>query len=114
MTTLPLSHPDRTDAGFRPLKALHHFRRLIADKEDTEQVFHIIDALRDKRFGRSVERFFTTTEGRRIIAEGPYLPALPDDHDELRRLPEGSVRSEEGRVGKECVSTCGSRWAPHH
>src|SRR3546814_7662377 len=43
MTTLPLSHPDRTDAGFRPLKALHHFRRLIADKEDTEQVFHIID-----------------------------------------------------------------------
>src|SRR3546814_1162821 len=91
MTTLPLSHPDRTDAGFRPLKALHHFRRLIADKEDTEQVFHIIDALRDKRFGRSVERFFTTPEGRRILAERPYLPALLDDHDALRTLPEGSV-----------------------
>src|SRR3546814_1983048 len=53
MTTLPLSHPDRTDTGFRPFKALRHFRTLIADKEDTEQVFHIIDALRDKRFGRS-------------------------------------------------------------
>src|SRR3546814_4703770 len=23
-------------------------------------------------------------------------------------------RSEERRVGKECVSTCRSRWAPHH
>src|SRR3546814_15516594 len=23
-------------------------------------------------------------------------------------------RSEERRVGKECVSTCGSRWAPYH
>src|SRR3546814_3262088 len=23
------------------------------------------------------------------------------------------VRSEERRVGKECVSTCRSRWAPH-
>src|SRR3546814_18573507 len=25
-----------------------------------------------------------------------------------------SVRSEERRVGKECVSTCRSRWAPYH
>src|SRR3546814_11839673 len=24
------------------------------------------------------------------------------------------VRSEERRVGKECGSTCSSRWAPHH
>src|SRR3546814_17274140 len=23
-------------------------------------------------------------------------------------------RSEESRVGKECVSTCRSRWSPHH
>src|SRR3546814_13498249 len=26
----------------------------------------------------------------------------------------GRGRSEERRVGKECVSTCRSRWAPHH
>src|SRR3546814_12431489 len=25
-----------------------------------------------------------------------------------------AVRSEERRVGKECVSTCESRWAPYH
>src|SRR3546814_18915558 len=25
-----------------------------------------------------------------------------------------SERSEERRVGKECVSTCRSRWSPHH
>src|SRR3546814_20281808 len=25
-----------------------------------------------------------------------------------------SQRSEERRVGKECVSTCRSRWSPHH
>ena len=24
------------------------------------------------------------------------------------------VRSEERRVGKECVSTCRSRWSPYH
>src|SRR3546814_4878632 len=25
-----------------------------------------------------------------------------------------SMRSEERRVGKECVSTCRSRWSPYH
>src|SRR3546814_12637873 len=25
-----------------------------------------------------------------------------------------NVRSEERRVGKECVSTCRSRWSPYH
>src|SRR3546814_12980587 len=27
---------------------------------------------------------------------------------------DGSVRSEERRVGKECVSTCRSRWSPYN
>src|SRR3546814_9224944 len=26
----------------------------------------------------------------------------------------GGMRSEERRVGKECVSTCRSRWSPYH
>src|SRR3546814_4248723 len=30
------------------------------------------------------------------------------------RTPGTSRRSEERRVGKECVSTCRSRWAPAH
>src|SRR3546814_15131429 len=28
--------------------------------------------------------------------------------------PFTSLRSDERRVGKECVSTCRSRWAPYH
>src|SRR3546814_13477380 len=31
-----------------------------------------------------------------------------------RRIKEGEIRSEERRVGKECVSTCRSRWSPYH
>src|SRR3546814_14791270 len=30
------------------------------------------------------------------------------------RLADEIVRSEERRVGKECVSTCRSRWSPYH
>src|SRR3546814_4687789 len=29
-------------------------------------------------------------------------------------LADGLARSEERRVGKECVSTCRSRWSPYH
>src|SRR3546814_14028207 len=31
-----------------------------------------------------------------------------------RTMHEQSERSEERRVGKECVSTCRSRWSPYH
>src|SRR3546814_12286975 len=40
----------------------------------------------------------------------PYADVPPDD-------PYGGMdwdRSEERRVGKECVSTCRSRWSPYH
>src|SRR3546814_11670319 len=33
--------------------------------------------------------------------------------DRLKRLDQAG-RSEERRVGKECVSTCRSRWSPYH
>src|SRR3546814_13898864 len=32
----------------------------------------------------------------------------------LQAVLAGEVRSEERRVGKECVSTCRSRWSPYH
>src|SRR3546814_14222277 len=32
----------------------------------------------------------------------PHMPVVKD------------LRSEERRVGKECVSTCRSRWSPYH
>src|SRR3546814_14271709 len=40
----------------------------------------------------------------------------PGDDDVLDKVVADFVakRSEERRVGKECVSTCRSRWAPDH
>src|SRR3546814_15338461 len=34
--------------------------------------------------------------------------------ERFRRLLKSFDRSEERRVGKECVSTCRSRWSPYH
>src|SRR3546814_13819344 len=36
------------------------------------------------------------------------------DYRNPRRPRELAHRSEERRVGKECVSTCRSRWSPYH
>src|SRR3546814_13864314 len=38
---------------------------------------------------------------------------VPYDRTEAR-LTQSWHRSEERRVGKECVSTCRSRWSPYH
>src|SRR3546814_3834256 len=35
-------------------------------------------------------------------------------HRALLRAVDVEARSEERRVGKECVSTCRSRWSPYH
>src|SRR3546814_19444935 len=40
----------------------------------------------------------------------PVVLAVDDDHV----LGAADDRSEERRVGKECVSTCRSRWWPYH
>src|SRR3546814_15748608 len=32
----------------------------------------------------------------------------------MHNLSDEVLRSEERRVGKECVSTCRSRWSPYH
>src|SRR3546814_9038081 len=44
------------------------------------------------------------------------LPCSPPQCCRLqaRCLVPGCPRSEERRVGKECVSTCRSRWSPYH
>src|SRR3546814_9187879 len=47
-------------------------------------------------------------ESRQV--RGWHESARLDVHDPAQPL----LRSEERRVGKECVSTCRSRWSPNH
>src|SRR3546814_2556529 len=41
-------------------------------------------------------------------------PTYPPRALEFSGLVRNTGRSEERRVGKECVSTCRSRWSPYH
>ncbi|WP_164118006.1 Coq4 family protein [Sphingorhabdus sp. Alg239-R122] len=91
MTDLPLIHPDRPGARLRPVKAFQHFRKLVADKEDTEQVFHVTNYLRGKRYVKEAGAFLKTPLAKRLRESGEYLPNLLDDHDVLRKMPAGSL-----------------------
>src|SRR3546814_19982104 len=50
--------------------------------------------------------------GRQIFFGDGLQPFLRDVDGVLAIV--GEQRSEERRVGKECVSTCRSRWSPYH
>src|SRR3546814_19353123 len=45
---------------------------------------------------------------------GPIKYAILPQHLQDDEVLSGTGRSEERRVGKECVSTCRSRWSPYH
>src|SRR3546814_7192109 len=51
--------------------------------------------------------------GPRRGLEGELRDHLPAGR-QARRRGRRLARSEERRVGKECVSTCRTRWSPYH
>jgi ubiquinone biosynthesis protein COQ4 len=91
MTAIPFHHPERKDTEFRPFKAWGHFRKLIADKEDTEQVFHIIAALRGSKFRKIASKFWHSEKGQQILGSNQRLIDILDDHETIRKLPAGTV-----------------------
>lgn len=83
--------PAREKPRFRPIEAMRRMQKLIADKEDTEQVFHIISALNGNHMLKEMEAFAATEAGAARIEQRRYLPPILDNHDELLTLPEGTV-----------------------
>ena len=49
-----------------------------------------------------------------LLAGRCRIYALARDPGRFALLRALGVRSEERRVGKECVSLCRSRWSPYH
>src|SRR3546814_11879096 len=89
-----------------------------------DDALHATVALRECRnasmvFAQEVRRgdrlLLAATVRIAVLAASTFRPRpLPDAlYDTLKDLEERD-RSEERRVGKECVSTCRSRWARYH
>jgi ubiquinone biosynthesis protein COQ4 len=91
LATAPFLAPTRPPHAFRPLAAWGHFRKLVADKEDTAQVFYMGECLPSPRNRAMAEAFCASARGQALMASEAYLPDLLDDHEALLALPEGSV-----------------------
>jgi len=87
----PYIHPERPIPRRKPLKAWRHMQKLIADKEDTAQVFHIIEALNGKSNRKDFARFMRSDTGPSLLKKRTFLPDILDDHAPLKALPKGSV-----------------------
>ena len=75
----------------QPMRALRAFRRLVADKEDTRQVFEIMSAMAGKSVPRGYARLLKTPEGGRQAYLARELADRLQDRDWLASLPAGSV-----------------------
>jgi ubiquinone biosynthesis protein COQ4 len=118
LADLPLIAPDRKVSGFRPLKVLQHFGKLVEDKEDTEQVFHIIEATKGRRSHAQARGFIQSHEGQRFLAEGTDIPAMLDDHARWADCGPNTVAANYiAFMKREGLSAAGlvaesHRWAP--
>lgn len=91
---VPYIDPARQRSRIKPLKAWKHMQNLIADKEDTAQVFHIIEALNGNVKLNDFNRFMASENGPSLLAERSDLPTMLDNHGPLEELPEGTVGRE--------------------
>ena len=87
----PFIDPARPKPRFRPLKAMGHMNKLLADKEDTQQVFHIIEALNGNALRRNFQRFLETSNGQARFAARRDLAPLMDNHAGFGTLAPDSV-----------------------
>src|SRR5258705_13031790 len=85
----PMSQP--TDTRQHPIAAYRAVRKLMQNREDTRQVFLLIDALRGKTTLRQLARFRQTEFGQRALAERRRLFDRLEDWETLNALPAAPV-----------------------
>jgi ubiquinone biosynthesis protein COQ4 len=78
------------DTRLRPFEAVRAVRHLMANPEDTSQVFTIFRALRGKSGIKAFNRFAGSATGARVLRERRQLLTTLSDRARLQELPEES------------------------
>jgi ubiquinone biosynthesis protein COQ4 len=87
---VPIVHPERQRPRLNFVKAWRHFSNVLKDKEQTDELIGVFDALPWRGVGEAASAFLATERGRAIFRAEPHLPDILDDHTALRRTPKGS------------------------
>src|SRR3546814_18054645 len=98
---------DEPSQGLAPLIVHEVFKVIAATRNEGTSILLIEQNVRAAV--EVADRAYVLDDGR-IVYEGSAVE-FGKDEERVRAL---AGRSEERRVGKECVSTCRSRWSPDH
>src|SRR3546814_2703088 len=97
-------NPERMEAEAAATKSSNEQYRITTDADRTRPTFSNAEILETTARATAVERDPAAfLEGEEMSSASGSCTPLPP-----------ATRSEERRVGKECVSTCRSRWSPYH
>src|SRR5207245_7836705 len=83
--------PQPASTRLHPIAALRAVRALMRNREDTRQVFLLMEALRGTTTLRQLARFKASEAGRAMLAERRSLLARLTDRAALATLPTGSL-----------------------
>lgn len=82
---------DLPSLKLQPRRALAALRKLIANPDDTSQVFTIIESLSGRAPLRVLRRFRKDPSGKRLLETRADIRPLLLDHAKLSRMPRGSL-----------------------
>jgi ubiquinone biosynthesis protein COQ4 len=81
----------------QPLEAIKAIQILLANPDDTSQVFRIIRALTGNSYERLFQKVLADPQGRQILDEKRDILPLLEDREALRALPDGTLGREYAR-----------------
>src|SRR3546814_12256147 len=103
----------RTNRSLAPYRAalISEIQQLLAALFARQWPGTVVSGVRRVGGGASKEQFFFTLT--HAGGDEEFLLRM-DPRSAITETDRARERSEERRVGKECVSTCRSRWSPYH
>src|SRR3546814_1301978 len=103
----------QAEAESNPETFLHQFPNgaVLDEVQRVPDIFRYLQGILDESKTRGQ---FILTGSNNFLLQEKISQSLAGRAGYLQLLPLSYARSEERRVGKECVSTCRSRWSPYH
>lgn len=83
--------PKRRADRIRPIEAFRALRALMADPDDTKQVFRLLRATSGRAFRKLYRRVRRDPQGARTLEAGVSLMELLNDRERLAKYPQGSL-----------------------
>src|SRR3546814_14800708 len=88
---------------------INHANEIVTAATDRTTLNGLLSSLREDH-----EALSGVVDALANLEDGTGLASIIQNEQDARIAGDTALGSAERRVGKECVSTCRSRWSPYH